>query len=63
MRNAEPGVIKGCPQPARGDPRSVAGQASGRVHRSNVVRHDAAERLRAQPGRLMATIAIRVRGR
>ena len=31
MRNAEPGVIKGRPQPARGDPRGVAGQASGRV--------------------------------
>ena len=26
-----------------------------------MVRHDAPERLRAQPGRLMATIAIRVR--
>ena len=25
MRNAEPGVIKGRPQPAGGDPRGVAG--------------------------------------
>src|SRR5207245_9446938 len=43
MRNAEIGVIKGRPQPARGDPRSVAGQASGWVQRGNVVWHDAAE--------------------
>src|SRR6266404_4536909 len=54
VRNAEPSVIKGRAQPAGGDPRSVAGQASGRVQRGNVVRHGAAERLRAQPGRLLA---------
>ena len=61
VRNAEPGVIKGRAQPTRGDPRSVAGEASGRVQRGNVVRHSAAERLRAQPSRLMASIAIRTR--
>ena len=61
MRYAELAVSKGRPEPTGGDPRSVAGQASGRVQGGNVVRHDAAERLRAQPGRPMATIAIRVR--
>ncbi len=61
MRNAEPVVSKGRAQPAGGDPRGMAGQASGRVQRGNVVRDIAAKRLRAQPGRLMATIAIRVR--
>jgi len=61
VRNAEPGVIKGRAQPARGDPRNMAGQASGRVQRGNVVRHGATERLRAQPSRLMAAIAIRTR--
>ena len=62
VRNAEPGVVKGRPQPARGDPRCMAGYASRRVQCGNVIRHGAAERLRAQPGRLMASIAIRVRG-
>jgi hypothetical protein len=59
--NAEPSVIKGRAQPAGSDPRSMAGQASGRVQRGNVVRHSAAKRLRAQPGRVMAPIAIRTR--
>ena len=62
MRYAEPGVIKGRAQPARGDPRDVAGQASGRVHRGNVVRHRAAERHGALPSGLVAAVAIRVRG-
>ena len=61
VRNAKPCVIKGRAQPAGGDPRNMAGQASGRVQRGNVVRHSAAKRLRAQPGRLMASIAIRSR--
>jgi len=61
VRNAEPGVIKGRAQPTRGDPRSVAGQASGRVQRGNVVRHGAAERHGALPSGLVAAIAIRVR--
>ena len=39
----------------------MAGQASGRVQRGNVVWHGATERLRAQPSRLMAAIAIRTR--
>src|SRR6266436_4169720 len=61
VRNAEPGVIKGRAQPTRGDPRSVAGQASGRVQRGNVVRHSAAERHGALPSGLVAAVAIRVR--
>jgi len=61
VRNAERAVSKSRPQPARGDPRSVAGDASGRVHRGNVVRHGAAERHGALPSRLVAAIAIRVR--
>ena len=61
VRNAEPGVIKGRAQPARGDPRNVAGQASGRVQRGNMVRHGAAERHGALPSGLVAAIAIRVR--
>ena len=39
----------------------MAAQASGGELRGNMIRHLAAERLRAQPGRLMASIAIRVR--
>ena len=61
MRYAEPGVIKGRAQPTRGDPRDVAGQASGRVQRGNVVRHGAAERHGALPSGLVAAVAIRVR--
>jgi len=61
MRNAEPGVIKGSPQPARSHPGGVAGYAGCWIQRGNVVRHGAAQRLRTQPGRLMASIAIRVR--
>jgi hypothetical protein len=61
VRNAEPGVIKGRAQPAGRDPRSVAGHASGRVQRGNVVRHGAAERHGALPSGLVAPIAIRVR--
>ena len=61
VRNAEPGVIEGRAQPTRGDPRSVAGQASGRVQRGNVVRNSAAERHGALPSGLVAAIAIRVR--
>src|SRR5260370_30263753 len=58
MRNAEPAVSKGRPEPAGGGPRSVAGQASGRVHRGNVGRHGAAERHRALPSGLVAAVAI-----
>src|SRR5437773_5910227 len=54
MRYAEPGVIKGRAQPTRGDPGDVAGQASGRVQRGNVVRHGAAERHGALPSGLVA---------
>jgi hypothetical protein len=61
MRYAEPGVIKGRAQPTRGGPRDVAGQASGRVQRGNVVRHGAAEGHGALPSDLVAPIAIRVR--
>ena len=61
VRNAEPGVIKGRAQPAGRDPRSVAGHASGRVQRGNVVRHSAAERHGALPSDLVAAVAIRVR--
>ena len=61
VRNAEPGVIKGRAQPAGGDPRGMAGHASGRVQRGNVVRHGAAERHGALPSGLVASIAIRVR--
>ena len=63
MRYAEPGVIKGRAQPTRGDPGDVAGQASGRVQRGNVVRHGAAERHGALPSGLVAAVAIRVRHR
>jgi len=62
VRNTERAVSKSRPQPARGDPRSVAGQASGRVKRGNVVRYCAAERHGALPSDLVAAIAIRVRG-
>jgi len=61
MRNAEPAVIKGRAQPAGGDPRGMAGQASGRVQRRDVVRHGAAERHGALPSGLVAAVAIRVR--
>jgi hypothetical protein len=59
--NTERAVSKSRPQPARGDPRSVAGQASGRVQRGNVVRYCAAERHGALPSDLVAAVAIRVR--
>src|SRR5947207_14706663 len=62
MRYAELAVSKGRPEPTGGDPRSVAGQASGRVQGGNVVRHDAAERHGALPSSLVAAITIRVRG-
>jgi len=61
VRNAEPGVIKGRTQPARGDPRSVAGDASGRVQRGNVVRHSTAKSHGTLPSGLVAAVAIRVR--
>ena len=61
VRNAERAVRKGRAQPTRGGPRDVAGQASGRVQRGNVVRHGAAERHGALPSGLVAAVAIRVR--
>jgi hypothetical protein len=50
-------------EPIRGDPSGVASYASGWVLCGNVIRYRAAERLRAQPGRLVASVAICVRGR
>jgi len=66
VRNAEPGVLSCCkcrPQPARGDPRGVTGHASGRELRGDMIWHLAAKSLRAQPSRLMASVAIGVRRR
>ena len=40
----------------------MAGHASGGELRCNVIRHLAAKGLRAQPGRLMASITISIRG-
>ena len=59
----EPGMVESRAKPIRGDPSGVAGNAGGRVLRRNVIRHRATECLRAQPGCLMAPIAIGVRGR
>src|SRR2546421_13088604 len=63
MRNAEIGVIKGRPQPARSHPGGVAGQAGGWIQRGYAVRHGPALGSRALPGRLLGTITIRVRRR
>jgi len=59
----EPGMVESRSEPVRGHPSGVAGYAGGGVLRRNVVRHSTAECLRAQPCRLVASVAIRIRGR
>lgn len=63
MRFPEPGMVERRAEPIRGHPGGVASYAGGGVLRGNVIRYCAAERLSAQPGRLVASVAIGVRGR
>ena len=58
VRDLEPGVVEGRPQPRRG---CVAGIAGCGISGRNVVRDRAAERLCAVPLREVASIAGRVR--
>ena len=60
VRNREVSVVKCCAQPTTG---GMAGVAGGGIARGNVIGDAATERLRAGPGRLMAPVASRVRGR
>lgn len=61
--NPEPRVVESRAKPIRGDPSGMAGHTGGWVLRGNVIWHRAAECLRAQPRRLVASIAVGVRGR
>ncbi len=63
VRNLEPRMVKGSAQPIGSGPRRVASHAGRRVLRGDVIWHGPTERLRAQPSRLMAPVAIGVRGR
>ena len=62
MRFPKPGMVESRAKPICGDPSGVASYASGWVLRGNVIRYRATECLCAQPGRLMASVAIGVRG-
>jgi hypothetical protein len=59
---SEPRVVENRAQPIGRDPSGVAGHAGGRVLRGDVVRHTPAKRLCALPSRLVAAVAIGVRG-
>jgi len=61
VRLLEPSMVERCAEPIGRGPGGVAGYASGRVLRSDMIRHAPAQRLRALPGGQMATITIGVR--
>jgi hypothetical protein len=62
VRLLEPGMVERRAEPIRGNPSGVASYAGGWVLRGNVIRYCATKRLRAQPGRLVTSVAIGVRG-
>jgi hypothetical protein len=63
VRHLKPRVVEGRAEPIGCGPGGVAGDAGSWVLRRDVVRHTAAQRLRALPRSEMATITIRVRRR
>jgi len=61
MRLFEPRMVEGRAEPVGSSPGRMAGHASGRVLRGDVIWHAATKSLCALPGCEVATIAIRVR--